>query len=155
MEYSLKGKKRQSFHINVRPLGSKTPKMSKVPSAFVVTPSDEIIYVNTENQLVLLHLVKRRYQIKSLTKKSKLKCEQVAGGLVWMDTENIKQLLFFDKANRLCGLKEDVNNKSWSYDCIEEKNKLLIKIGTKSLKPDCNEYFKYSLFYSEKRTNNL
>lgn len=119
----VKGKKRESFHINVRPQGSKTPKLSKSTGAFVVTPKDEIIYVNTENQLIYLHLVKRRYKVTVLTKKSRLKCEQIHGNLVWMKTSEMSQLLFIDKTNRLCGLKYNQTNDSWRKDQIGLKTK--------------------------------
>ena len=119
----VKGKKRQSFHINVRPLGSKTPKVSKDIGAFAITDQDEIVYVNTDHQLIYFHLEKRRYKIKYLTKKSKLKCEQVTGGLTWMNTDDIQQLLFFDKENQLCALKYSTKNKNWNRDDLSWSEK--------------------------------
>jgi hypothetical protein len=127
----VKGKKRQSFHINVRPLGSKTPKVSKSIGAFAITDKDEIVYVNTDNQLIHFYLEKERYKIKFLTKKSKLKCEQIAGRLIWMNTNDIKQLLFFDKENKLCGLEYSTKNKKWNRDDISLMEKKVSSFGFK------------------------
>lgn len=116
--FKVKGKNRQTFHIDVRPLGEQTPKVAKSYGAFTVSPAGEIVFINTQHQLVLMYIVNDRYSIKSITPKNNSKCEQAYGALVWSQTGNSNRIIYHDKSGNIRSYITNNSKDTWYADWI-------------------------------------